>query len=601
MGRVVRIIAVGQAGLLLLLVAACGSLPRRFPLAAPLWQDPDHNDVPRRPAPTVANLLAFQLDWFALYPLSQATAVRPSGEAVNVNALDEVPDSSWFQNRIGRRGMTPDEVAQGPCEAPPPDPRRGPWVVTRGKDEGATSGLFITAPEGRYLLKFDSRAQAPRATAADAIAARLLHAAGYFVPCEQIVYLSPADLRIGPGATVKDQYGHKRPLTPRDVERALLEAWRLPDGRLRASASRILAGEVLGPWRYLGRRTDDPNDVIPHEDRREVRGLRLFAAWLNHWDSQDANTVDVWVTAQGRRFVRHYLLDFNECFGGMWVGGVLVRRLGHAHWIDLAKITGDFLSLGTLPRPWYRARPNAFSGTFGFYEAQGFVPSEWRASHRVPAFERMTTRDALWMVRIIGSFSPAHLRAAVAAGQLPSPLDADYLVETLQARQRAILREYLRANAPLVHFRVTRASDGREQLCFADLAVRQRLVPPREVRYELRAYGGDRLDELLGWRQLGPGPGDAADAASCVSLPIGLRRAAELAPRGAADDHRRRYEVIAIDVYQRPGETATSTLRLHLYDLGPERGYRLVGIERRPEAIPSGHCVNRRSWRCPPP
>jgi hypothetical protein len=34
--------------------------------------------------------------------------------ALNVNTLDEVPDSSWFTNRIGRREMPIAEVVKGP-------------------------------------------------------------------------------------------------------------------------------------------------------------------------------------------------------------------------------------------------------------------------------------------------------------------------------------------------------------------------------------------------------------------------------------------------------------------------------------------------------
>ena len=34
--------------------------------------------------------------------------------AVNVNTMDEVPDSSWFTNRIGRRAMTVPEIVRGP-------------------------------------------------------------------------------------------------------------------------------------------------------------------------------------------------------------------------------------------------------------------------------------------------------------------------------------------------------------------------------------------------------------------------------------------------------------------------------------------------------
>ena len=65
------------------------------------------------------------------------------------------------------------------------------------------------------------------------------------------------------------------------------KAVRLKDGRVRALASRFLPGRPLGPFRYEGVRSDDPNDVIPHQNRRELRGGRLLAAWLNHHDARE--------------------------------------------------------------------------------------------------------------------------------------------------------------------------------------------------------------------------------------------------------------------------------------------------------------------------
>ncbi len=38
---------------------------------------------------------------------------------------------------------------------------------------------------------------------------------------------------------------------------------------------------------------DDPNDIYPHEHRRELRAARVFAAWVNHDVSRANNTLDM--------------------------------------------------------------------------------------------------------------------------------------------------------------------------------------------------------------------------------------------------------------------------------------------------------------------
>src|SRR5206468_2000669 len=48
-------------------------------------------------------------------PISMFFAVSPGGEALNVNAFDEVPDSSWFVNRIGVTPLSAEDAARGYC------------------------------------------------------------------------------------------------------------------------------------------------------------------------------------------------------------------------------------------------------------------------------------------------------------------------------------------------------------------------------------------------------------------------------------------------------------------------------------------------------
>ena len=55
---------------------------------------------------------------------------RPS-RALNLNTLDEVPDSSWFTNRIGHRAMSIDEIVRGPDRVDLGDVDE--WIVTSRK------------------------------------------------------------------------------------------------------------------------------------------------------------------------------------------------------------------------------------------------------------------------------------------------------------------------------------------------------------------------------------------------------------------------------------------------------------------------------------
>ena len=90
---------------------------------------------------------------------------------------------------------------------------------------------------------------------------------------------------------------------------------RNPDGTYRVIAGRLIPGKILGGFLYAGTRPDDPNDLVPHEHRRELRALRVFGAWTNLTDLKAANTLDALVTENGRSIVKHYLQDVGSTFG----------------------------------------------------------------------------------------------------------------------------------------------------------------------------------------------------------------------------------------------------------------------------------------------
>src|SRR5262249_7470077 len=188
-------------------------------------------------------------------PVSRFFAVDPGGEARNVNSLDEVPDSSWFQNRIGRHPMTPIQVGKGACRdevaLSAEGAADGSWVIDQGKTNGANPGFRVKHPAGRkFLLKSDS-SQGERTTAATVVAGRLYHAAGWYVPCETVVYVKKSLLTIKPGITVTDNFGVVRPFDEATLDKLLASAQHRGDS-YRFSASEWLAGRLIGPFTYDG-------------------------------------------------------------------------------------------------------------------------------------------------------------------------------------------------------------------------------------------------------------------------------------------------------------------------------------------------------------
>ncbi len=169
--------------------------------------------------------------------------------------------------------------------------------MVSAKSDGVTPGFVIEdEQDNRYLLKLDSPEYPELASAADMIGSKFFYALGYNTPENYIVRFHREKLVVSDGAFWRDSSGVKRPITRPRARRLLKAQPTGPDGSYRALASRWIAGKLLGPFTYEGTRTDDPNDTIPHEDRRVLRGLRVFAAWLNHQDTRSMNTMDTLVT-----------------------------------------------------------------------------------------------------------------------------------------------------------------------------------------------------------------------------------------------------------------------------------------------------------------
>ncbi|MBA2301561.1 MAG: hypothetical protein H0W08_02890 [Acidobacteria bacterium] len=144
------------------------------------------------------------------YDFLQNTFASPGDRspirAVNVNTLDEVPDSSWFTNRIGSRTMSIADFGRGPNKFERLDAEE--WVVVRGKGPGGFYPGFRAERPGDpgqvYQLEVDPVDRPQMASRAELIGTLIYHALGYHVEDVYTIRVDPAKIRISEKATIRD-------------------------------------------------------------------------------------------------------------------------------------------------------------------------------------------------------------------------------------------------------------------------------------------------------------------------------------------------------------------------------------------------------------
>jgi hypothetical protein len=560
-------------------LTACAHADRRFPLRDAMWRDDDlapvttacRKDTSKKepqhvactPKPTPNPLIWDGLDNLLFRPLSESLAIIPTTESVDVNSMDEVPDSSWFQNRVGTRGITPEGLALGGCRpAQILDGTKAAdhsWIIDKGKDGGASEGFRVTIPgKGKFLFKADDKDAPEHASAAQTIGLRILHAAGYNVPCDQFVYFKPSVLKLTPGLTWRHNFEAPHPFRQGDVDRILKGSSKRGE-LVRMEVSAWLPGAPLGGFEFQGTRKDDPNDVVPHENRRELRGRRVIDAWIDRVDERQGNTFDTWI-ADGDGpldaspgHVVHYSMDTSEAFGDDYASPELTRRLGYSYLWDWGDLGADFITLGARTNVWERVQKTPGEESFVFANVRDFVPDEWKNEYSLAAFSRMTERDAAWAARILARFTPKMLTELAAMADFTKPRETAFLEYLLEGRLHRVLERYLTRLSSIADLHVE-----ANQVCGVDLAELRDLRAPTAFRYTAAILG-------RGWTTVER----SSSARVCARLP---RIAGD---GGAPDDDRSRYLRVRID-----DAISRGPLVAHLYDLGPSRGFKLVGVER---------------------
>jgi hypothetical protein len=554
-GPVPRVALVSFVGLMAAatVVSPRSASPRFYP-DDPLWTDNDRAEDASKAGP-IEDSNGYD---FAVNTLGHP-GERRDVRALNVNTVDEVPDSSWFTNRIGRRELSAVEIARGPDGSA--RVTIDGWKVSAGKSGGAQPGFRMSDAEGQtYQVEVDPPSNPELATAAEIIGTAFYHAIGYNVVDVYLAELDRESLVIADNATIRDPLnGRRRRLKKYDLDNVFNRAARLENGHYRVLVSRFAPGKPLGNFRYYGRRPDDPNDLMAHEHRRELRGARVFAAWLNHDDSRGINSLDMLETTDGRAWIKHYMFDFGSILGS---GTVYAQRHrpGNEYLFEQKPGWLTLATLGLYVRPWMTIHYPRVPRSIGRLEADRFDPLTWKPEYPNPAFDNMRPDDAFWAARIVSKFSDEAIRAVVEKAAYTDPAATDYMTKTIIARRDKVVAAWINQVCPVVETALS--ADGT--LTFTNAAVDAKAATAPEG-YHLNWF---RFD-------------NTTDQRTPVGEPMMVSSQSARAPDGLMFSDFVGVSVTAAHA-QRPGWATPSTFFFRRGGAGTSAGWSLVGVERGP-------------------
>jgi hypothetical protein len=525
--------------------------PRFYP-DDPLWTDNDRVADASKAVP-IEDSNGYD---FLVNTLGQP-GERRDVRALNVNTVDEVPDSSWFTNRIGRKEMSVAEIVRGPDRFERVDVAG--WKVSGGKTAGVQPGFRMTDPSGQiYQIEVGPPSNPELASGAEMIGTAFYHAIGYHVVDVYLAEIDRESLVFAEGATIRDPLnGRRRQMKKYDLDNVFNRAARLDNGRYRVLVSRFASGTPLGNFRYYSRRPDDPNDLVLHEHRRELRGARVFGAWLNHDDSRGINSLDMLETSNGRAWIKHYMFDFGSILGS---GTVYAQRLrpGNEYMFEQKPGWLTLATLGLYVRPWMTIDYPDVPRSIGRLESEQFDPLAWKPEYPNAAFHNMRPDDAFWAARIVSKFSDEAIRGIVQKASYSDPAATDFMTKTIIARRDKVVAAWINQVCPVVD--ATLSADGT--LSFRNAAVDAKAAATPQG-YELSWF---RFDNATNQRT--PVGGAATASGGSARAPEGLMTG-DFVGMSVTATHA-----------QQPGWKIPSTFIFRRSGPGAAASWPLVGVER---------------------
>ncbi len=438
----------------------------------PLWEEPPPDDTIDPRAVVLSGILEYFTNQF-----TRPGERHPSEGMIpsqNTNTLGEVPDSLWFTNRHGRNGMTLDELVAGPGNADSPR-QDEPWRVLTVKPYGDRTGMLIADADNTvYLLRFDAQRHVELQTGAQLVSSKFYYAAGYNVLENYLVYFARDQLIISEGAEEITSFGELRGLLPEDIDNFLDLAARNSERRYRAVATRAPYTKLLGNYQFYATRSDDPNDIVAHEHRRDLRGMWVLHAWLGNDQFNSANTLEAVVSNGDTQYVERYIIDFFKTLGA-GERGPKEARDGNEYRFSLKRALRNVATMGVVTPAWAKADYPGVRAV-GRFEGDVFDADAWTADTYYITWANRLPDDLYWGAKLVMSFTDEEIRAIVDIGGYTDARASAWIADALIKRRDKIGRAFFAKVLPLDNFRVV-----GDRLGFDDLMVTYGFAEPREL------------------------------------------------------------------------------------------------------------------------
>ncbi len=399
-------------------------------------------------------------------------------EATNLNNFDEVADSTWFTNRVGRSGRV--DIDELGFNFTPPFTVYETGMISENR------WLLVArdAKNKNYTITFDESGKDELATGGEVIASNLLYAVGYNVQRIKIVALGHKDIDLDMNVSCSGTKVASCPFTAKTLEEFFKKK------KTRVAIAELPDAYFLGRFKFKGKRREDTNDRITHENRRELRGYRVFASLLNISNAGERNALDMFVrTSEGKGYIRHYLVFFSKALSG--VGDVKKADMKRA--AQYRHAVGNLFAFGLYDPFWTASEPEV-QELAGDFDARKFAPGKWNSNKMTAAFREMTARDAFWASKLLARFTDGDIRDIVKMAKFSDPKIEEFVTDNLIARKNKISIYWFSKINPLDDFEL-RPSGNDYVMTFNDL------YPARGEfhRFELMTKNADRT--LYEWPQ----------------------------------------------------------------------------------------------------